>query len=191
MIAVSEARGGADSLVLDNIVHHASTELINVMRAKYDPMRVDYLHHAEELAHFAQTIENGSGAVSLEVVAAHVETTLNGPRVCYRCGRTGQIASDCSARVVHDNEAPTTQSGGSMILALIEKSPGAVSIQRHKKKKILRGKDAATIDERGKAQATDGKHGFAITTSRGAGATDVSLGLVLETNDASKIGRGD
>ena len=28
MIAVSEARGSADSLVLDNIVHHASLELM-------------------------------------------------------------------------------------------------------------------------------------------------------------------
>ena len=48
MVAVSDARGGADSLVLDNIVHHASPDLMNVMRAKYDPTRFDYLRHAEE-----------------------------------------------------------------------------------------------------------------------------------------------
>ena len=50
MVAVSEARGGADSLVLDNIVNPASPELMNVMRSKYEPTRVDYLRHAEELA---------------------------------------------------------------------------------------------------------------------------------------------
>ena len=55
MVAVSDARGGADSLVLDNIVHHASPELMNVMRAKYDPCRVDYLRHAEKLSHYAQS----------------------------------------------------------------------------------------------------------------------------------------
>ena len=73
MVAVSEARGGADSLVLDNIVHHASPELMNGMRAKYDSTRLEYLRHAEELAHFAQSIELGSGAIGREVVAAHVE----------------------------------------------------------------------------------------------------------------------
>uniref|UniRef100_A0AAV1U2V5 Retrovirus-related Pol polyprotein from transposon TNT 1-94-like beta-barrel domain-containing protein n=1 Tax=Peronospora matthiolae TaxID=2874970 RepID=A0AAV1U2V5_9STRA len=62
MVAVSDARGGADSLVLDNIVHHASPELMNVMRAKYDPTRSNYLRHADELAQFAQLIEHGSGA---------------------------------------------------------------------------------------------------------------------------------
>uniref|UniRef100_A0AAV1T191 Integrase catalytic domain-containing protein n=1 Tax=Peronospora matthiolae TaxID=2874970 RepID=A0AAV1T191_9STRA len=61
-----------------------------------------------------------------------------------------------------------------MILALTEKSPGAVSRRRHKKKRSSRGKETAVGDARGKAQATDG-----------------SLGLVLATNDASKIGRGD
>lgn len=34
MVAVSDARVCADSLGLDNIVHHASYELINVMRDK-------------------------------------------------------------------------------------------------------------------------------------------------------------
>ena len=52
MVAVSDVRGGADSLVLDNIVHHASPKLINVMRAKYYPTRNDDLRHAEELDHF-------------------------------------------------------------------------------------------------------------------------------------------
>ena len=46
MVTVSNARGGADSLVLDNFVHHASPELMNVMRAQYNPTRVDYLRHA-------------------------------------------------------------------------------------------------------------------------------------------------
>ena len=47
---------------------------MNVMRAKYDPTRVDYLRHAEELTHFAQSIELGSGAIGREVIAAHVDS---------------------------------------------------------------------------------------------------------------------
>ena len=73
MAAVSDARGGADSLALDNIVHDASPELMNVMRAKYDPTRSDYLRHAEELVEFAQSIEHGSGTVGREVIASHFD----------------------------------------------------------------------------------------------------------------------
>ena len=90
MVAVSEARGGADSLVLDNIVHHVSPELMNVMRSKYEPTRVDYLRHAEELAHFAQSIEHGSSAVGREVVAAHVE---NNPKARSRATDVGDQAT--------------------------------------------------------------------------------------------------
>lgn len=36
---------------------------------------VDYLRHAEKLAHFAQSIELGSGAIGREVVAVHVDST--------------------------------------------------------------------------------------------------------------------
>ena len=46
---------------------------MNVMRAKYDPTRADYLRHAEDLAHFAQPIELGSGSVGREVAAAHFD----------------------------------------------------------------------------------------------------------------------
>ena len=74
MVAVSDERGGADSLVLDNFVHHASPELMNVMRAKYDSTRVDYLRHADGLAYFAQSIELSSGAIGREVIAAHVDS---------------------------------------------------------------------------------------------------------------------
>ena len=94
MVAVSDARGGADSLVLDNIVHHASPELMNVMRAKYKPTRVDVLRHAEELTHLAQAIELGSGTVGREVVAAHVEEKRQDTRTCLRCGRTGHVLSE-------------------------------------------------------------------------------------------------
>uniref|UniRef100_A0AAV1VBX8 Integrase catalytic domain-containing protein n=1 Tax=Peronospora matthiolae TaxID=2874970 RepID=A0AAV1VBX8_9STRA len=57
LVAVSDACGGADSNVLDNIVRYASAELSTVLMAKYDTSRVDHLAHAEELAHFAQSIE--------------------------------------------------------------------------------------------------------------------------------------
>uniref|UniRef100_A0AAV1UUT4 Uncharacterized protein n=1 Tax=Peronospora matthiolae TaxID=2874970 RepID=A0AAV1UUT4_9STRA len=52
-VAVNDARGGADTLVLDNIVNHALSKLALVLKKKYDVNRVDCLRHAEGLAHFA------------------------------------------------------------------------------------------------------------------------------------------
>ena len=71
MVAVRDARGGADSLVLDNIVHHVSPGLLIVIRAEFDPTRSNDLQHAEELAQFSQSIEHASGAVGHEVFAFH------------------------------------------------------------------------------------------------------------------------
>ena len=56
MVAASDARKDANLLILYNIVHHVSPELMNDIRAKYDPTRVDYLHHAEELTRYAQSM---------------------------------------------------------------------------------------------------------------------------------------
>ena len=57
LVAVSDAAGGAEQQVLDNIVRYASSELSTILMAKYETHHVDYLVHAEELAHFAQAIE--------------------------------------------------------------------------------------------------------------------------------------
>ena len=96
MFAVSDARGGADSLVLDNIVHHASPDLMNVMRAKYDHIRSGYLRHVEELVRFAQFIEYGSGAVGRGIVAAHV-TTRPEARTWFGYGKVGHVKRNCRA----------------------------------------------------------------------------------------------
>ena len=57
LVAVSDAAGGAEQQVLDNIVMYASLELSTILMAKYDTHRADYLMHAEKLANFAQAIE--------------------------------------------------------------------------------------------------------------------------------------
>ena len=56
---------------------------------------MDYLCHAEELAHFAQSIELGSGVVGREDVAAHVDTKRKKLRTCYGCGRIEHIQANC------------------------------------------------------------------------------------------------
>uniref|UniRef100_A0AAV1VI54 Integrase catalytic domain-containing protein n=2 Tax=Peronospora matthiolae TaxID=2874970 RepID=A0AAV1VI54_9STRA len=190
MVAVSEARGGSDSLVLDNIVHHASPELVNVMRSKYETTRLDYLRHAEELAHFAQSIEHGSSAVGREVVAAHVEGKPKGAITCYRWGRPGHIAANCRARVVHEDETPAEGGGASMILALTEKRR-ATTKKRNRRKKGSRGKDAAATNVSDGARTIDDSCGFVLTTSDGVRATDGTSGLVLAATDATGVDRGD
>uniref|UniRef100_A0AAV1T0X6 CCHC-type domain-containing protein n=1 Tax=Peronospora matthiolae TaxID=2874970 RepID=A0AAV1T0X6_9STRA len=189
MVSVSEARGGADSLVLNNIVHHASPELMNVMRSKYEHTRLDYLRHAEELEHFAQSIEQGSSAVGREIVAAHVEDKPKGEITCNRCGRPGHIAIDCRARVVHDDVTPAG-GGASMILALTEKRRTTTK-KRNRMNKGSRGKDAAAANASDGARAIDESCGFVLTTSDGVRATDGTRGLVLAATDATAVNRGD
>ncbi|POM68328.1 Integrase catalytic core protein [Phytophthora palmivora] len=59
LVAISEATGGgADYLVLNNVVQYASADLRTALMAKVDSTRTDYLAHAEELAHFAQAWES-------------------------------------------------------------------------------------------------------------------------------------
>ncbi|KAG6587155.1 Integrase catalytic core protein [Phytophthora cinnamomi] len=73
LVAVSEATGGgADYLVLNNIVQYASADLRTVLMAKVDSTRTDYLAHAEELAHFAQAwkIEAKKKNLGRELVGA-------------------------------------------------------------------------------------------------------------------------
>ncbi|KAE9005615.1 hypothetical protein PR002_g16713 [Phytophthora rubi] len=58
LVAISEAcGGGADYLVLNNIVQYASADLRTVLMAKVDGTRTDYLQQSEELSHFAQSWE--------------------------------------------------------------------------------------------------------------------------------------
>ena len=53
LTAVSGACGGADNLVLDNIVHYADPHMRTTMLSRLDIHRVDPLRQAEELAQFA------------------------------------------------------------------------------------------------------------------------------------------
>ena len=102
------------------------------------PDAVDYLRHAEELAHFAQSIKFGIDSIGCEVVAAHVETKRQDTRM----HRTRHVVFDCKARVVFDDE--TSNKINDMVLTLTEKSSvarkkGAKTRRRIcKKKRIVR-----------------------------------------------------
>uniref|UniRef100_A0AAV1UNC6 Uncharacterized protein n=1 Tax=Peronospora matthiolae TaxID=2874970 RepID=A0AAV1UNC6_9STRA len=63
----------------------------------------------------------GSSAVSREVVAVHVERKIKGT-ITFLCGLPGQIASNCRARVMHDEKTPAEVGGATIILAPAEKS---------------------------------------------------------------------
>lgn len=75
LFAVSDATGGAEALVLDNVVQYAGTDLRQVlMCTEYANNRTDYLRHAQELAHFAQAIEIdlGGARVTGKKVVLHI-----------------------------------------------------------------------------------------------------------------------
>lgn len=57
LTAVSDACGGVDSLVLDNIFHYADPHMRMTMLSRLAMHRFDPLRQAEELAQFAQSTE--------------------------------------------------------------------------------------------------------------------------------------
>ena len=57
LTAVRDACGGADNLVLDNIVHYAYPTMRTTLLSRLNLNRVDYLRQAEELEQFAQSTE--------------------------------------------------------------------------------------------------------------------------------------
>ncbi|GMF42895.1 unnamed protein product [Phytophthora fragariaefolia] len=97
LVAISEATGSsADYLVLNNIVQYASPHLRTVLMAKVDQSRTDYLQHAEELAHFAQSWETESTkqkSLGRETVNAVRESSYQRKetRSCHECGRVGHL----------------------------------------------------------------------------------------------------
>uniref|UniRef100_A0AAV1TKU7 CCHC-type domain-containing protein n=1 Tax=Peronospora matthiolae TaxID=2874970 RepID=A0AAV1TKU7_9STRA len=171
MVAVSDARDGADSLVIDNIVHHASPEMMNVVRSNLL-----------------------SAAAARWVVRSSPRTwkaNLKGAITCYRCERPGHIAADCRAQVVHDDETPAEGRGASMIPTLTEKRRATMK-KRNKRKKGSRDKDAAAITASDEARSIDDSCRFVLTTRDGVRATDGTRGLVLASTTCShEIAKAD
>eukprot|EP00644_Phytophthora_capsici_P019004 jgi/Phyca11/133376/e_gw1.431.5.1 len=99
LVAVSEASGNsAEYLVLNNIVQYASADLRTVLMV--DGTRMDYLQHAEELAHFAQSweIETGKGKNIGREVVNSVGDRRRETRKCHHCGEVGHLRAVCPER---------------------------------------------------------------------------------------------
>ena len=110
LVAVSEACGGADNLVQDNIVHYADPSMRVSMLARLNLTRIDYLRQAEELAHFSQsteielhgkiigkdvvnTVDNGRR--SNHKTRTHNRKDRRDMRTCYKCGKPGHLKIAC------------------------------------------------------------------------------------------------
>ena len=65
LTAVSDACGGVDNLVLNNIVYYADPHMQTNMMSRLDMHRTDPLRQAEELAQFAQSTEIDTHAKNL------------------------------------------------------------------------------------------------------------------------------
>ncbi|CAH0513265.1 unnamed protein product [Peronospora belbahrii] len=104
--AVSEAYGGADNVVQDNIVHYADPNVRVSILARFSRTRIDYLQQAEELAHFAQSTEVELRGKNIR--KDEVDTVDNGRRAYhknptgnrkdhrdvytyYKCGKPGHL----------------------------------------------------------------------------------------------------
>ena len=112
LTAVSDACGGADTLVLDNIVHHADPQMRTTMLSRLNIHRMDHLRQAEEFAQFAQSTEVDSHAKNLgrdvvNVMEAPKDVKVKlKPKIqersysrdCYLCGEVGHIRAMCPER---------------------------------------------------------------------------------------------
>ncbi|KAG2790976.1 hypothetical protein PC129_g21386 [Phytophthora cactorum] len=99
LVAVSEACGGADNLVLDNIVHYADPVMKVSMLSRLNLARTDYLRQAEKLAHFAQSTEiemRGKQQGRDEINDAHEGRTDT--RKCFKCGKPGHLKAVCTSK---------------------------------------------------------------------------------------------
>ncbi|GMF46822.1 unnamed protein product [Phytophthora fragariaefolia] len=83
-MTVSEAVGGANDLVLENIDKYANPRegLQTALLTRYNPHRTDDPRQAAELAHFAQLADPGSTKDTSKVAVAAVSSTgtWNGTR---------------------------------------------------------------------------------------------------------------
>ncbi|KAE9162302.1 hypothetical protein PF004_g30532 [Phytophthora fragariae] len=98
LVAITEAcGGGADYLVLNNIVQYASADLRTVLMAKVDGTRTDYLQQSEELSHFAQSWELDAKGKNFgkEMVGAVGERQRKETRRCHGCGEVGHLRAAC------------------------------------------------------------------------------------------------
>ena len=110
LVAVSDACGGTDNLVQDNILHYADPSLRVSMLARLNLTRIDYLRQAEELAHYAQSteIEMRGKNIGKDVVntvdnrrrSYHKIQIYNRKyrrdvRTCYKCGNPGHLKIAC------------------------------------------------------------------------------------------------
>ena len=97
MVAVSEACGGADNLVLDNIVYYAEPAMRITMLSRLNLARTDYLRQAEELAHFAQYTEiKLTGKQFGKDLVSVVQHEKKNTRKCFKCGQMGHLKALCS-----------------------------------------------------------------------------------------------
>uniref|UniRef100_A0AAV1TZR9 CCHC-type domain-containing protein n=1 Tax=Peronospora matthiolae TaxID=2874970 RepID=A0AAV1TZR9_9STRA len=112
LTAVSDACDGADSLVLNNIVHYADPHMRMTMFSRLYIHWTDPLRQDEELAQFAQSREVNTHAKNLgqdvynavesrkepkDKVKAKAKSTFTegDERTCYKCGEVGHIRSRC------------------------------------------------------------------------------------------------
>ena len=113
LTAVSDACGGADNLVLDNIVHYAYSTMSTAMLFRMNLHRADYLRQAEELAQFTQSTETdvrvkhfGRDVVNVvestkdvkKVEPVNKRLGDQGQKIYYLCGNTGHHKSSCPRR---------------------------------------------------------------------------------------------
>ena len=117
---MSDACGGADKLVLENIVYYADPSMRTTMLSRLNLNRVDCLRQAKDLAQFAQSTEIevrvkhfGRDVVnfveatkeSRKITSDKMQHDVRGPKRCYLCGGTGHLKASCPKKTRRKQDA--------------------------------------------------------------------------------------
>ncbi|TDH67935.1 hypothetical protein CCR75_008194 [Bremia lactucae] len=105
LMHLARVSDSSERLIVDNIVKYAAPHLKHMLMIRFNPNRLDYIAHSQELIAWAKEVEDERRNVTRmgrDVVAAIGET-----RQCFNCGAVGHTQYDCPADVKRSEHADT------------------------------------------------------------------------------------
>uniref|UniRef100_M4BE92 RxLR effector candidate protein n=1 Tax=Hyaloperonospora arabidopsidis (strain Emoy2) TaxID=559515 RepID=M4BE92_HYAAE len=102
LIALCQERESHERLVVENIVKYAAPHLKIAMMVRYQPSRMHYLTHEQELIAWAQEIEDDGKVIKMMkgIVSAVVHRKIQGhyqgdDRKCFNYSKRGHLSRRC------------------------------------------------------------------------------------------------
>ncbi|TDH70260.1 hypothetical protein CCR75_001632 [Bremia lactucae] len=95
----------SERLIVDYIVKYAAPHLKHMLMIRFNPNRLDYIAHSQELIAWAQEVEDEQR--NAKKMGRDVVAVIGENRQCFNCGAVGQTQYDCLADVKRSEHADT------------------------------------------------------------------------------------